>query len=298
MTTLTVILIDGIIFASWLFLVSVGLTFIYGVLRILNVAHGSLYALGAYMGASMVLLYLKTGATPYLTYFVLLVAAIFMGIVAGSFIETIFLRRVYKREEEVQLLLTFSLFLILEDVIKLIWGVSPYFADKPYALLGQMRLGGVIYASYAFLLPGIALASGAIIWFIVNRTRFGKIIISVITDREICTSLGVNVPRICTFAFIIGAILAALGGAFTAPMTALVPGIGVEVIVLAFAVVAIGGMGSVGGAVLGSLMVGLARAAAIHLFPELDLFTIYLVMSLVLLFRPQGLFGEVEVRRI
>jgi branched-chain amino acid transport system permease protein len=295
---LTIIFVDGIVFASWLFLVSVGLTFIYGVLRILNVAHGSLYALGGYMGASMVLYYLQTGATPYLTYFVLLGAALFIGIVAGSLIETIFLRRVYHREEEVQLLLTFSLFLILEDVIKLVWGVSPYFADKPYALLGQMRLGGIIYAQYVFLLPGIALASGAIIWGIINRTRFGKIIISVITDREICTSLGVNVPRVRTFAFIIGAILATLGGAFTAPMTALVPGIGVEVIVLAFAVVAIGGMGSVGGAVLGSLLVGLARAAAIHLFPELDLFTIYLVMSLVLLFRPQGLFGEVEVRRI
>lgn len=182
--------------------------------------------------------------------------------------------------------------------MKLAFGVSPYFADKPYALLGQVRLGGVTYAWYPFLLAGIALGSGALLWGTINCTRFGKIIVSVVEDREVCAALGVNVPRVSTFAFVLGAILAALGGAFTAPMFSVVPGIGVEVIVLAFAVVAIGGMGSVGGAALGSLLVGLARAAAIHLFPELEFFAIYLVMALVLLVRPQGLFGEVQVRKI
>ncbi|GBD11814.1 High-affinity branched-chain amino acid transport system permease protein LivH [bacterium HR23] len=292
------IVLDGLIFASWLFLVSAGLTFIYGVLRILNVAHGSLYALGAYMGAFLVLRYLQTGAPVALTYLLLLVAAIFIGITAGSFIERVFLRRVYGREDVVQLLVTFAILLILEDVIKLSWGVTPLLADKPYSALGQVRFVGVSYARYSLLLIGVALVAGAILWLVVNRTRLGKFITAVITDREVSATLGINVPRVYIIAFILGGIFAALGGAFTSPMQPVVPGIGVEVIVLSFAVVAIGGLGSVGGAALGSLLVGMARAAAVHLRPELDLFAIYLIMALVLLFRPQGLFGAVETRRI
>lgn len=182
--------------------------------------------------------------------------------------------------------------------MKLSWGVSPIFADKPYALLGQVKLGGVSYARYPFLLTGIALVTGGLLWLLVKGTRFGKMLVSVITDREVSVALGVNVPRVYTIAFILGAFFAAMGGAFTAPMLSVVPGIGVEVIVLSFAVVAIGGLGSIGGAALGSILVGLARAAAVHLFPELDLFAIYLIMALVLLFRPQGLFGQMEMRRI
>jgi len=295
---ITLIGLDGLILASWLFLVSVGLTFIYGVLRILNVAHGSFFALGAYMGASAVVAYLRTGAVPELTYLILLGAALVIGLVVGPAVERILLRRVYGREEVAQLLLTFALFLVLEDVMKLAWGVSPYFADKPYAFLGQVRVGGVTYARYPFLLTGVALVCGALLWWFINRTRLGKIILAVIADREVSAVLGIDVGRVYTLAFVLGTILAALGGAFVAPMVAVVPGIGLEVIVLAFAVVAIGGMGSVGGAALGSLLVGLTRAAAIHLYPELDLFAIYLVMALVLLFRPEGLFAEVELRRI
>lgn len=298
MRLLITVVADGVVVASWLFLVSAGLTFIFGVLRILNVAHGSLYALGAYAGAFLVVQYLGAGGNPYLTYLILLLAALLVGVVVGPLIETVFLRRVYGREEEVQLLLTFALFLILEDVAKLIFGVDPYFADKPYALLGQVNLGGISYAWYPFLLTGVAIAAGVALWALVNRTRFGKIVVAVINDREVSGALGIDVPRVYTFAFVVGAVLAAVGGAFTAPMVAVVPGIGVEVIVLAFAVVAVGGMGSVAGAALGAVMVGLARAAAIHIVPEAEMFAIYLVMALVLVVRPQGLFGEPQVRKI
>ena len=276
---------------------SAGLTFTYGVVRILNLAHGNLYALGAYMGAWLVLGW-GSSAWPALSYLLLLLAAVFIGVTAGPVIERLFLRRVYGKEEEIQILLTFSILLILEDVIKLAWGVSPLFADKPYTSMGVVRLGGVDYAGYPFLLTGIATVTGLLLWLVVTRTRFGKVLISVITDREVSSALGVNVPRIYTLAFTLGAVFAALGGAFTAPMFSLVPGIGAEVIVVSFAVVAIGGLGSIGGAALGALLVGLARATAVHLFPELDLFAIYLIMALVLLFRPQGLFGQVEARRI
>jgi branched-chain amino acid transport system permease protein len=298
MDRLVIIGLDGVTYASWLFLVSAGLSFTFGVVRILNVAHGNLYALGAYLGAYLVVAHLPAGVTPVLAYLALLGAAVVVGVTAGPLIEGLFLRRVYGRDEEVQILLTFSILLILEDVIKLVWGVSPIFADKPYVALGQVRLAGVSYPWYPFLLTGIALVTGLALWVLVTRTRFGRILLAVITDREISAALGVNVPRVYTVAFTLGTALAALGGAFSAPMFSVVPGIGAEVIVTSFAVVAIGGLGSIGGAALGSLLVGLARAAAVHLFPELDLFAIYLIMALVLLARPEGLFGRVELRRI
>jgi branched-chain amino acid transport system permease protein len=295
---LLVVGLDGLTYASWLFLVSAGLTFTYGVLRVLNLAHGNLYALGAYLGATLVLHYAATGSTPALTYALLLIAALVIGAVVGPLIERFFLRRVYSRDEEVQLLLTFSISLILEDVVKLVWGVTPIFADLPYTYLGRVRLGGVNYAWYPFLLAAIALAIGALLWLVVTRTRLGKILTSVITDREVSLTLGINVPRAYTLAFTAGAVLAALGGALTAPMFSLVPGVGADVLVTSFAVIAIGGLGSIGGAALGSLLVGMARSFAVYKFPELDLFVIYLIMALVLLFRPQGFFGEIEVRRI
>jgi len=295
---LLVVALDGLTYASWLFLVSAGLTFTYGVLRVLNLAHGNLYALGAYLGATLVLRYAATGAMPALAYGLLFVAAVVVGLIVGPLIERVFLRRVYSRDEEVQLLLTFSISLILEDVVKLVWGVNPIFADMPYSYLGRVRLGGINYAWYPFLLTAIALAVGGILWLVVTRTRLGKVLASVIADREVSLTLGINVPRVYTWAFTAGAVLAALGGALTAPMFSLAPGVGAEVLVTSFAVIAIGGLGSIGGAALGSIIVGLARSAAVYFFPELDLFAIYLIMALVLLFRPQGLFGEIEVRRI
>ena len=293
-----IIALDALTYASWLFLVSAGLSFTFGVVRILNVAHGNLYALGAYLGASLVLALLPAGAAPAVGFLILLGAAIAVGVTVGPLIERVFLRRVYGRDEEVQVLLTFSILLILEDAIKLAWGVSPIFADKPYTTLGQVRVGGVSYAWYPFVLTAIAAATGLLLWLLVARTRFGKILAAVIADREMAAALGINVPRVYTLAFSLWTMLAALGGAFTAPMFSLVPGIGPEVIVVSFAVVAIGGLGSIGGAALGALLVGLARAAAVHLVPELDLFGIYLIMTLVLLVRPEGLFGRVEARRI
>jgi branched-chain amino acid transport system permease protein len=295
---LTVVLLDALTYAGWLFLVSAGLTFTYGVLRVLNLAHGNLYALGAYLGATLVIRYAVSGSMVALSYGLLLLAAVTVGLVAGPVIETLFLRRVYMRDEEVQLLLTFSISLILEDVVKLTWGVSPIFAELPYTYLGRVRLGNVNYAWYPFLLAGIALAVAGLLWLVVTRTRLGKVLASVITDREVSLTLGINVPRVYTVAFTAGAVLAALGGALTAPMFSLVPGVGADVLVTSFAVIAIGGLGSIGGAALGSIVVGLARSAAVYFFPELDLFAIYFIMALVLLFRPQGLFGEIEVRRI
>ena len=298
MTLAVVILLDGVLYAAVLFLVAAGLTLVYGVMRILNIAHGSLYALGAYAGTSLVLVYLKTGGPAPLMYLALLAGAVVAGAIVGPIVERLLLRPIYGREEVVQLLVTYSLFLILEDVMKLLWGVDPYYVAKPYAFLGTVTIAGVRYAWYQLLLIAVALATGVLVSLAIRGTRLGRMIVAVTADREISATLGINVGRVYTLAFTAGAILAGLGGALVAPLISVAPGISVEAIVLAFAVVVIGGLGSLEGAALGALIVGITRAAAVQLFPEIELATVYLIMVAVLLFRPRGLFGEWETRRI
>ncbi|MGH2698492.1 MAG: branched-chain amino acid ABC transporter permease, partial [Actinomycetota bacterium] len=237
MDRLTIILVDGLVFASWLFLISVGLTVIYGVLRILNIAHGSLYALGAFTGAVLVIEYLEKGMWPVGSYLVLVGAAIVVGIVAGPLIERGVLRWMYGRDEVLQLLATYAIFLILEDVIRLVWGDQSFRPFTPYALLGQFTIGGISYPKYFLLLFGAAVLSGLLLWLFLNRSRFGRMVVSVIHDPEISTAMGINLTRVYVVTFSVGAALAALGGAATAPMISVVPGIAAEVIVVAFAVV-------------------------------------------------------------
>ncbi len=298
MRLLTTIVMDGTVYAAVLFLISVGLTLVFGVLRILNVSHGGIYAFGAYLATFLALWLLGVGGNLYLTYVMLLAGALIVGLIAGPLIERVFLRRVYGRAEAIQLLLTFSIFLILDDLLKLIWGTKPMFVSEPYTLLGEFSLAGIPYSWYQVLLIAVSvLFGGALVWA-VRGTRFGKIVVSVINDREISQAIGINVNRIYTIAFTLGALSAALGGALIAPTIAVVPGFAVDATVLAFAVIAIGGMGSLEGAALGALIVGLLRALAVHLLPEADLVVIYLAMILVLVVRPQGLFGAIQVRRI
>jgi branched-chain amino acid transport system permease protein len=185
---------------------------------------------------------------------------------------------------------------MLEDAIQIIWGTQPYTIFRPYSLPGNVQIAGISYPLYNIGVIMIAILAGAGLWWFVNRTRFGKLVTAVIQDREMSLAMGINVSRIYVISFTIGTILAALGGALTAPMSSVAPGIGINVIVLAFAVVVIGGLGSLEGAALGSLIVGVVRAGAVHLVPELELFTIYLVMVLVLLFRSRGLFGKEQQR--
>jgi branched-chain amino acid transport system permease protein len=295
---LTIIFFDGMSYAATLFMLSVGLTVVFGVLRILNISHGGIYALGAYMGTWLSLWVLDIGLHPAVTYLMLVVGAIFIGITVGPFIERVLLRRIYGADMHIQLLLTFSILLILDDGMKLIWGMEPLFMSEPYVLLGTFSVAGILYPWYDFVLVGVSVVFGGALVWMVRGTNFGKLVVSVINDREVSLAVGINVNMIYTVAFTVGSLAAALGGALVAPKIAVVPQFALEVIVLAFAVIAIGGMGSIEGAAVGAIIVSLARALAIHLAPELDLVVIYLIMIIVLAIRPQGLFGEVELRRI
>ena len=298
MATLMAVAADAVIYASWLFIIAAGLTLVYGVMRILNMAHGSLYALGAYTAASLVGAWLRGGHAPLGSYAMLLLAALLVGIVAGPLIERGLLRFTYGKDEIVLVLVTYALFLILEDVVKLVWGVESYFVSEPYGLLGNVELGPLSYPIYSGALIGAAAVVGFALRFGLYQTRFGKLLTAVIYDRELAATLGIDVRRMYLITFAVGTTLAALAGALTAPTVSVVPGIGVEIIVLAFAVVVIGGLGSLPGAALGALIVGLVRSAAVHFLPQVELFSIYVVMALVLAFRPRGLFVFAEARKI
>jgi branched-chain amino acid transport system permease protein len=295
---LATILFDGITYASWLFIVALGLTLVFGVLKILNIAHGSFYAVGAYAGASLVAWLAAMKFSPALSVVALVAAAVGVAALLAPLTEKGLLRMFYGRDEVLLVLVTYAMFLMLEDVTKLIWGVNPYYASEVYSAFGNIQLGKLSYVGYDVMLVGMAILCGGITWWVLNRTRQGKIVTAVIHSPEVASSMGVNVSRIYTWAFMAGVFLAALGGALTAPMISVQPGLSVGVIIVSFAVVIIGGLGSIEGAAIGAVIVGLARAASVHLWPPAELFSIYVVMAIILVFKPEGLFQRIQARKI
>jgi len=295
---LIVILVDGLVYSSYLFLVAVGLTVIFGVQKVLNVTHGSFYAFGAYLAAYLIGLWSRGGLPDAGGFLLILVSALILGLILGIIIERGLLKFLYDRDEHIVVLATFAAFLVLEDVILLIWGTDPYLAFQPLALLGNSEIAGLIFDNYALTMIALSFVMAYVLWYGLNRTQFGRILLAVIYDREISMAMGINVTKVFLITFIIGTFLGALGGAYHAPIISVQPGIGVEVIVLAFAVVVIGGMGSIPGALIGSIVVGIACAAAVHQLPEIELFVIYGIMALVLIFRPEGLFAPIKARKI
>ena len=298
METFLTILLDGLQFSSYLFIVSAGLTIIFGVMKILNVAHGSFYAWGAYTAAFFIGKFSDMGLPDALGFLIILAAAIVVGVILGFIIEQGILKHMYERDEVLIVLATFGLFLVLEDIILIAFGTDPYFAYQPMALLESVELGGITRDVYGITLIGVAAIVAVGCWWLLNKTKWGTLLKAVIFDREMGISMGINVPLVYTLTFIGGAILGGLGGAYIAPTISVAPGLGTEVIVLSFAVVVVGGMGSIMGAAIGSLIIGLLRALAVHELPQVELFVVFAVMAVVLVFRPEGLFAPAKPRKI
>lgn len=298
METFLTILLDGLQFSSYLFIVSAGLTIIFGVMKILNVCHGSFYAWGAYTSAFFIGKFSEMGMPDGWGFLVILASAIVVGLVLGFLIEQVILKHMYHRDEVLIVLATFGLFLVLEDVILIAFGTDPYFAYQPMALLDSVEMGGIVRDVYGLTLIGVAAMVAIGCWFLLNKTKWGTILKAVIFDREMGVAMGINVPLVYTLTFIGGAILGGLGGAYIAPTISVAPGLGTEVIVLSFAVVVVGGMGSIMGAAIGSLIIGLLRALAVHELPQVELFVVFAVMAVVLVFRPEGLFAPAKPRKI
>ena len=298
METFLTILLDGLQFSAYLFIVSAGLTIIFGVMKILNVAHGSFYAWGAYTAAFFIGKFSDMGMPDAMGFLIIILAAIVVGLVLGFIIEQGILKYMYHRDEVLIVLATFGLFLVLEDIILIAFGTDPYFAYPPMALLDSVEIGGITRDVYGITLIGVAAVVAVGCWWLLNKTKWGTLLKAVIFDREMGISMGINVPLVYTLTFIGGAILGGLGGAYIAPTISVAPGLGTEVIVLSFAVVVVGGMGSIAGAAIGSLIIGLLRAIAVHELPQVELFVVFAVMAVVLVFRPEGLFAPAKPRKI
>jgi branched-chain amino acid transport system permease protein len=284
------IVFGGVFHAAVLFLVAAGLQLVFGVQKIVNLACGSFYALGAYFGISTVGWAIAAGMPPAFFLPVLVVSGVLLGAI-GPIIEAL-LRTVYGRDEAFQLLLTFALVLMFQDVLRYFWGANPQQLGDIATQYGKIALGPILVPTYNLLVIlasiGIAMAIGAFL----QKTRFGRILRATAENREMSLALGVNVRVVNASVFTLGTMLGTVGGALVVPTAAASLDMPVELVVEAFAVVVIGGLGSMRGALVGALIVGLMRAAAISWYAELEMLAIYLVVIIVLVFRPAGLFGK------
>jgi branched-chain amino acid transport system permease protein len=273
-----------------LFLVAAGLQLVFGVQKILNLACGSFYALGAYAGVSAVRWALGAGLPPPLFFPVLLAAGLALALL-GPVIERL-LRPIYGRDESFQLLLTFALVLMFEDVIRFFWGTAPHQLGNVYLAYGQLRLGGLTVPTYNLVVIGCGAAIAAGMGWLLARTRFGRVLRATAENRDMAEAMGIDMTRVYTRVFTLGMALGTVGGALVIPATAAVNEMGIDLIVEAFAVVVIGGLGSMRGAFAGALIVGVMKAVAIATWPEVEMLAIYVVVIGVLVLRPAGLFAR------
>ena len=290
MSILAIQVLNSLFYASVLFLIAAGLSLIFGVMRIVNLAHGSLFAIGAYIGAWLVGRAIGLGVPVTWLLLVIPIAALAVALV-GIVIEPLLLRPFYRRAEEYQLLVTFGLLLILEDLMRLVWGALPLTADTVMDTMPVVHIGALVYPGYNILVIGIGIAAAILLWVVIYGTKFGVLLRATSQDRRMAAALGLNVGLVYVAAFAIGCFMAGLGGAIVVPSHAAVLGMGVEALVLAFVVVVVGGLGSLKGALVGALIVSFVRTAGIQFFPEVELAVLYLIAAVVLIARPTGLFG-------
>jgi len=283
-------LLNALLYASVLFLIAGGLSLIRGVMGIVNLAHGNLFALGAFATASAVGQWFAGSESNWL-YLLLPVGAVAAAII-GAIVEPTLLRPFYKRPEEYQLLVTFGLLMILEDLMRFVWGPYPVSATVLYEKMGSAHIGEFIYPRYNLVVIGVGFLAALFLWAFIYRTRFGVVLRATSQDMRRASALGVNVNLVYIQAFTIGCFMAGLAGAIIVPSQSAVLGMGVDALVLSFIVVVIGGLGSLEGAFVGALIVGVVREIGISVFPEIELAVLYLIAAIVLLVRPAGLFGR------
>jgi branched-subunit amino acid ABC-type transport system permease component len=281
-------LLNGISSGMNLFIIAAGLTIVLGVLRVLNFAHGSLYMVGAFISFTLTGVLMEVTGTFWLA---IAGTTLAVGIV-GLIVERVFLRFLYGRDHAYQLLLTFALVLIFNDLVRKVWGSNVLSVPLPQGMTGATNLAGIQYPTYRIFLTVAGVVIAASLWFLTQKTRWGRQIRAATQDREMLAALGLPVPVISASVFVLGAALAGLGGALHAPTIGLLPGMDATVIVTCFIIVIIGGLGSLWGALLGALILGLLDAFGSVLFPEIRIAVVYLLLMGVLAVRPWGIFGR------
>ncbi|MGH7406507.1 MAG: branched-chain amino acid ABC transporter permease [Candidatus Methylomirabilales bacterium] len=266
-----------------LFLLSSGLALIFGMLHVINFAHGAFYMLGAYAGL--------TGLALTGRFWLAVPLAVLAVALLGALLERTLIRRLYAADPLAQALLTFGLLLVLDEGVKWLWGPQIRSLPTPEALRGAVLLLGVPYPAYRLVVVAVGGVAALGLWFFLERSRLGAILRAGVADRQMVAALGINLGALFAFAFGLGAGLAAFGGVMAGPIASAYPGMGVEVLIKAFIVVVIGGLGSLKGAAVGSLLVGVAETFGQALAPDWAMAVAYAVMAAVLLWRPTGLFG-------
>ena len=278
-------LLNGVQYGLLLFLLSIGLTLIFGVMGVINLAHGSFFMLGAYFAFACLGRGLSFAAT--------LLLSLFAVTLVGLVTERLVLRPIYRQGHLDQVLLTFGLILIFNEAVRMIWGAEIRSLPVPELFQGTVPLfGGQHYPIYRLFVTAFALLLGGGLWLLIYRTRLGMVIRAGAVNREMVAALGINIDLLFTAVFGLGAGLAALSGIIASPILSIYPGMGEEIIILTFVVVVVGGLGSLQGALLASLLIGIGDTFGKALLPQLSAVMVYVLMVLVLLFRPHGLFSR------
>lgn len=292
-------ILNGLQFGVLLFLLSAGLTLVFGIMNFVNLAHGSLYMMGAYVAAAVFNI--------YGSFYLALLAAIPAAILIGILLDRVVLAGLYTRDHLDQVLATFGLILVFNEVVRYIWGSAPIYINAPEALRGTVDLFGLLYPSYRFFIIAVGLLCGLLLYLLINRTRIGMLIRAGASDSEMVDAMGTNIKRLNTLIFGLGAGLAGLGGVMAGPILSVQPGMGEPILILTLVVIVTGGIGSIRGAFYGALIVGLVdtlgRAFLPDIFnqllekslaqaagPAVASMLIYLLMAFVLAVKPHGLF--------
>ncbi len=276
--------LNGLSYGVLLFLLSVGLTLIFGMLDVINLAHGSFYMLGAYAG-------LATIAATGNFWLALIVAPVVVGVV-GAVMERLVLRPLYQRSPLDQVLLTFGFIYLFEDLVKWIWGGRIRSIPPPELFSGSVTILGATIPSYRLFVIAFGFVMALALWLLIERTRLGSIIRAGVFDAEMTAGMGINIPLVFTGVFAFGAALGGLSGVIAGPIQSASPPMGAGILVPALIVVVVGGLGSLKGSLAGSLIIGQAETFGKAWLPGASMMMIYLVMALIVLLRPQGLFGR------
>jgi branched-chain amino acid transport system permease protein len=275
--------VNGLVLGGYYLLIALGLSLIFSVGGVVNLAHGAFYAFGAYVSLEIAK---HLGFGPSLVLSPLAVA------VLGIVFERYLLRRFYTADPILSLLVTFGLAMVAEQAIRMIWGAAPLPAAMPSAFKGQLMLGDFMFSRYRLLLLAVVALVMVGLWFLLNKTSFGRVVRAGIQRPDMVAALGIRLQPYMTAIVMLGVGMAAMAGALFAPITVVHPAMGVEIMTVAFVVVVIGGLGSFWGVVLAALLVGVVRGITIHFVPAAGEASMYVLMFLVLMFRPRGLLGE------
>jgi branched-chain amino acid transport system permease protein len=284
LSALPIQLLHGLVYGMLLFLVASGLTLIFGMMGVLNFAHGTLYMLGAYFSFTI----LQATGNFWLS---LLLAPILVGGI-GILIERFLLRKIHTYGHAHQLLLTFGVAFIMEELVKWIWGNEPLFVEIPAVLSGSVHFLGISYPTYRLFILATSLVVFAILFMILFKTRAGIIVLAAVSNRDMVNALGINVPLVFTVLFGVGAALAGLAGVIGGPYLITHPGMAATIIVDLFVVIVAGGLGSIQGALLASFLVGELQSLGVLFIPELAIVFEFLLMAVILIIKPEGLLGE------